>query len=84
EGVVGLNLWFERMEFVFYISNYTVGNQIKFATCNLLGSALTWWNSHVKAIGHNAAYEMTWKTLMKMLTDKYCPRGEIKKLEIKM
>nr|GFB78768.1 hypothetical protein [Tanacetum cinerariifolium] len=25
-----------------------------------------------------------WKTLMKMMTDKYCPRGEIKKLEIEM
>ncbi|GKB57577.1 reverse transcriptase domain-containing protein [Tanacetum coccineum] len=84
EGVVGLTLWFERMEFVFHISNYTVGNQIKFATSNLLGSALTWWNSHVKTVGHNAAYRMTWKTLMKMLTEKYCPRGEIKKLEIEM
>ncbi|GKD00262.1 RNA polymerase beta subunit, chloroplastic [Tanacetum coccineum] len=46
--------------------------------------ALTWWNSHVKTVGHDAAYGMTWKTLMKMLTDKYCPRGEIKKLEIEM
>ncbi|GJZ78680.1 putative reverse transcriptase domain-containing protein, partial [Tanacetum coccineum] len=35
-------------------------------------------------VGHNAAYGMTWKTLMKRMTDKYCPRGEIKKLEIKM
>ncbi|GJT52691.1 putative reverse transcriptase domain-containing protein [Tanacetum coccineum] len=35
-------------------------------------------------VGHDAAYGMTWKTLMKMLTDKYCPRGEIRKLEIKM
>ncbi|GJV69166.1 reverse transcriptase domain-containing protein [Tanacetum coccineum] len=27
---------------------------------------------------------ITWKTLKKMMTDKYCPRGEIKKIEIKM
>nr|GEY37538.1 putative reverse transcriptase domain-containing protein [Tanacetum cinerariifolium] len=84
EGVVGLTQWFERMESVFHIINCTVGNQIKFATCTLLGSALTWWNSHVKAVGYNAAYEMTWKSLMKMLTDKYCPRGEIKRLEIEI
>ncbi|GKA69157.1 reverse transcriptase domain-containing protein [Tanacetum coccineum] len=45
---------------------------------------LMWWNSHVKTVGHNVAYGMTWKTLMKMLTDNYSPRGEIKKLEIKM
>nr|GEV06512.1 reverse transcriptase domain-containing protein [Tanacetum cinerariifolium] len=53
----------------------------RFATCTLLGSALTWWNSHVKAVGHNAAYGMTWKSLMKMLNKKYCPRDEIKKLK---
>ncbi|GJW85833.1 reverse transcriptase domain-containing protein [Tanacetum coccineum] len=46
--------------------------------------SLTWWNSHVKIITHDVAYAMTWKTLKKMMTDKYCPRGEIKKLEIKM
>nr|GEV42625.1 putative reverse transcriptase domain-containing protein [Tanacetum cinerariifolium] len=32
--------------------------------------ALTWWNSHVKIIGHDAAYEMPWKTLKKMMTSK--------------
>ncbi|GKA34081.1 putative reverse transcriptase domain-containing protein [Tanacetum coccineum] len=42
------------------------------------------WNSHVKTVGHDTAYGMPWKTLMKMMTDKYCPRGEIKKLEIKI
>ncbi|GJS18595.1 putative reverse transcriptase domain-containing protein [Tanacetum coccineum] len=77
-------LWFEKMESVFHISNCTVACQVKFATCNLLGSALAWWNSHVKTVGHDVAYGMTWKTLRKMMTDKYCPRSEIKKLEIKI
>ncbi|GJX85157.1 reverse transcriptase domain-containing protein [Tanacetum coccineum] len=77
-------LLFEKMEFVFHISNYTVACQNKFTTCTLLGSALMWWNSHIKTVGHNAAYGMPWKTLMKMLTDKYCPRSEIKKLEIEI
>ncbi|GKB90929.1 reverse transcriptase domain-containing protein [Tanacetum coccineum] len=76
--------WFEKMESVFHISNYTVACQIKFATCTLQGNALTWWNSHVRTVGHDVAYAMTWKTLMKMMTGKYCPRGEIKKLEIKL
>ncbi|GKC01215.1 putative reverse transcriptase domain-containing protein [Tanacetum coccineum] len=35
-------------------------------------------------IGHDAAYDMPWKTLKKMMIDKYCPRCEIKKLEIKL
>ncbi|GKA70223.1 putative reverse transcriptase domain-containing protein [Tanacetum coccineum] len=75
---------FEKMESVFHISNCIVGNQVKFTTCTLLGNALTWWNSHIKTIGYNAAYGMPWKTLIKMMTDKYCPRGENKKLEIEI
>ncbi|GKD05764.1 hypothetical protein Tco_1180738 [Tanacetum coccineum] len=66
-----LTQWFEKMEYVFYISNCTVACQIKFAACTLLGSALTWWNSHVKTISHDAAYGMSWKSLIKMLTDNY-------------
>ncbi|GJX85601.1 reverse transcriptase domain-containing protein, partial [Tanacetum coccineum] len=84
EGVIKLTQWFERMETVFRISNCTVENQIKFATCTLLGSALTWWNSHVKTVGHDVAYAMTWTNLKKKMTDKYCPRGKIKKLEVEI
>ncbi|GJZ11583.1 hypothetical protein Tco_0546342 [Tanacetum coccineum] len=31
-------------------------------------------NSHVKTVGHDAAYRMPWKTLKKMITAKYCLR----------
>ncbi|GJX94051.1 putative reverse transcriptase domain-containing protein [Tanacetum coccineum] len=48
---------------------------------NSHGSALTWWNSHVRAVGQDVAYAMPWTALKRMITDKYCPRGEIKKLE---
>ncbi|GKE16219.1 putative reverse transcriptase domain-containing protein [Tanacetum coccineum] len=84
EGVVGLTQWLEKMEYVFHISNYTVACQVKFATYTLQGNALTWWNSHVRVVGHDTAYAMPWKTLKKMITDKYCPRGKIKKLETEM
>nr|GFB44405.1 hypothetical protein [Tanacetum cinerariifolium] len=84
DGVVGLTQWFEKMESVFHISNCAVGNQVKYATCTLHGNALTWWNSYIKTVGHYATYVMSWKTLMKMMTNKYCPRGEIKKLEIEI
>ncbi|GKE53306.1 reverse transcriptase domain-containing protein [Tanacetum coccineum] len=84
EGVVGLSQWFEKMESVFHISGCAVENQVKFATCTLLGAALTWWNGHVRTLGHDAAYAMTWEILKKKLTNKYCPKGEIKKLEIEL
>ncbi|GKD24307.1 putative reverse transcriptase domain-containing protein [Tanacetum coccineum] len=73
EGVVELTQWFERMETVFHISNYLVENQIKFATYTLLRSALTWWNSHVRTVGHDVAYAMTWTNLKKKMTDKMFP-----------
>nr|GEZ19585.1 reverse transcriptase [Tanacetum cinerariifolium] len=84
KGVVGLSQWFEKMEYVFSISNCTVACQVKFATCTLHGNALTWWNSHVKTTTLEAAHAMPWRTLKKIMTDKYCPRGEIKKLESEM
>ncbi|GKA46482.1 hypothetical protein Tco_0739365 [Tanacetum coccineum] len=58
KGFVGLTQWFKRMESVFHISNCAVGNLVKYATYTLLGNALTWWNSHVKIVGYDAAYGM--------------------------
>ncbi|GJR36198.1 putative reverse transcriptase domain-containing protein [Tanacetum coccineum] len=84
EGVVELTQWIEKMETVFRISNCSVENQIKFSTCTLLGNALTWWNSHVRTVGNDIAYAMTWTELKKKITDKYCPRTEIKKLEVEL
>ncbi|GKC12864.1 putative reverse transcriptase domain-containing protein [Tanacetum coccineum] len=68
------------MELVFHISNCAVENQVKFATCTFLGNALSLWNSHMKTVTQDVAYAMDWK----MMRVKYCPRGEIKKLEIKL
>ncbi|GJV63876.1 putative reverse transcriptase domain-containing protein [Tanacetum coccineum] len=83
EGVVGLTRWIEKMESVFNISGCAVENQVKFATCTLLGAALTWWNSQIRTL-RPEAYAMTWEVLKKKMTDKYCPQGEIKKLEIEL
>nr|GEU71310.1 hypothetical protein [Tanacetum cinerariifolium] len=84
ESVVGLSQWLEKMELIFHISGCAIDNQVKFATCTLLGVALTWWNGYVRTLGHDPAYAMTWGTLKKNLTDKYCLKGEIKKLEIEL
>ncbi|GKD09998.1 reverse transcriptase domain-containing protein, partial [Tanacetum coccineum] len=77
--VVGLTRWFEKMESVFSISNFPANSQVKFATCTLQDDALTWWNSHVKTTTPEVA-----QALKKMMTDKYCLRGEIKKIETEM
>ncbi|GKA10900.1 putative reverse transcriptase domain-containing protein [Tanacetum coccineum] len=72
------------METVFRISNCSMENQIKFSTCTLLENALTWWNTHVRTVGNDIAYAMTWTKLKKKMTDKYCPRTETKKLEVEL
>ncbi|GJV64743.1 putative reverse transcriptase domain-containing protein [Tanacetum coccineum] len=73
EGVVGLTRWIEKMESVFNISGCAIENQVKFATCTLLGAALTWWNGQIRTLGPEA-YAMTWEVLKKKMTDKYCPQ----------
>ncbi|GJY78380.1 reverse transcriptase domain-containing protein [Tanacetum coccineum] len=51
--------------------------RVKFATCTLMGTALTWWNSHARTVTNEVAYAMTWSDLKKKMTTKYCPRNEI-------
>ncbi|GJZ84103.1 putative reverse transcriptase domain-containing protein [Tanacetum coccineum] len=64
------------------ISNCTVACQVKFATCTLQGNALTWWNSHVKTTTPETAHAMPWRTLKKMMTDKYCPSQRFQELAL--
>ncbi|GJS36322.1 hypothetical protein Tco_0534704 [Tanacetum coccineum] len=54
---------------------------------------LSQWFKKMKEVFHisncvvenqDVAYAMDWKALKKMMTVKYCPRGEIKKLEIEL
>ncbi|GJU88535.1 putative reverse transcriptase domain-containing protein [Tanacetum coccineum] len=49
---------------------------------------LTYWFERMETvfhiIGHDALMQCPWKTLIKMMTVKYCPRSEIKKLEIEI
>nr|GEU59637.1 hypothetical protein [Tanacetum cinerariifolium] len=56
EDVVGFSRWVEKMESVFHISGCAAENQVKFTTCTMLDAALTWWNGHVRTLGHDDAY----------------------------
>nr|GEW83523.1 reverse transcriptase domain-containing protein [Tanacetum cinerariifolium] len=76
EGVVGLTRWFKKMETMFHISNCPEKYQVKYATCALLNSTLTWWNSYKGTIRIEAAYAMSWAELMKLIKEVYCPRNE--------
>nr|GEZ45634.1 hypothetical protein [Tanacetum cinerariifolium] len=70
-GVVGLTRWFTKMETVFYISNCPERYQVKYATCTLLNSALTWWNAHKRTIGADVAFDMSRRELKKLTTERF-------------
>nr|GEX64788.1 hypothetical protein [Tanacetum cinerariifolium] len=60
-GVVGLIRWFEKIEAIFYVSNCPKKYQVKYATCTLLNSELTWWNSYQRTIGADVVFSMSWR-----------------------
>ncbi|GJV36565.1 putative reverse transcriptase domain-containing protein [Tanacetum coccineum] len=45
---------------------------------------MTWCNSHKRTIGADAAYAMNWARFMRLMTEVYCPRNEIQKMETKL
>nr|GEW07488.1 hypothetical protein [Tanacetum cinerariifolium] len=83
EGVVGLTRWFEKMETVFNITNCLPKFQMKYATCTLQDSALTWWNSHKRTIDVDATYAMKWAGLIKLMTKGYAARSAENKRRMK-
>ncbi|GKE50724.1 reverse transcriptase domain-containing protein, partial [Tanacetum coccineum] len=81
EGAVDLIRWFERIELIFSRSNYAEENKVTFATSTLTDDALSWWNAYTQPIGIEQANKITWTELKRLLTNKYCPRTQIKKME---
>nr|GEY01469.1 retrovirus-related Pol polyprotein from transposon TNT 1-94 [Tanacetum cinerariifolium] len=53
------------------------------AWAHSIGLSQMLWNSQIRSLGLDA-YSMTWEVLKKKIADKYCPQGEIEKLEIKL
>ncbi|GJU50442.1 reverse transcriptase domain-containing protein [Tanacetum coccineum] len=81
EGAVDLIRWFERTESVFSRSKCAEEDRVTFATGTLTDDALSWWNSYAQPIGIEQANRITWTELKRLLTNKYCPRTEVKKME---
>ncbi|GKF51269.1 reverse transcriptase domain-containing protein, partial [Tanacetum coccineum] len=72
---------FDRTKSIFSRSNCTEDCKVKFTTSTLTVDALSWWNSYAKPIGIEQANKIAWTELKMLLTAKYCPRTEVKKME---
>nr|GEW21391.1 reverse transcriptase domain-containing protein [Tanacetum cinerariifolium] len=81
EGAVRLIRRFKRTESVFSSSNCVEENKVTFATGTLTDDALSWWNAYAQPIGIEQANKTTWTELKRLLTNKYCLRNEVKKME---
>nr|GEY29589.1 reverse transcriptase domain-containing protein [Tanacetum cinerariifolium] len=81
KGVVGLICWFERTKSVFSRSNCAEENKVAFAIGTLTNDALSWWNAYAQPIGIDQANRINWTELKRILTNKFCPQTEIKKMK---
>ncbi|GJV97686.1 reverse transcriptase domain-containing protein [Tanacetum coccineum] len=54
---------------------------VTFATGTLTDDALFWWIAYAQPIRIEQANRITWTELKRLLTNKYCPRTEVKKME---
>ncbi|GJU69648.1 hypothetical protein Tco_1255907 [Tanacetum coccineum] len=80
EGVVGMSQWLEKMESVFHISGCRLKITVNFATCTLLGAALTWWNGHVQQCAlESKKYKITFQTTHRGRSLMTCAMIGIKK-----
>ncbi|GJV16740.1 putative reverse transcriptase domain-containing protein [Tanacetum coccineum] len=81
DRAVGLIRWFEWTESVFSRSKCAEKNKVTFATGTLTDDALSWWNAYAQPIRIEQANKITWTELKRLLTNKYCPRTEVRKME---
>nr|GFA52559.1 hypothetical protein [Tanacetum cinerariifolium] len=65
-------------------TNFLKCQPLPFKGTEGVASLSQWCERMESTVGHEAAYGMSWKTLMKMMTEKYCPLNEIRKLEMEL
>ncbi|GJS11935.1 putative reverse transcriptase domain-containing protein [Tanacetum coccineum] len=74
-------MWFEKTEMVFGISECAEARKVKFAAATLQGRALTWWNSQVAMMGLEAANQIGWTEMRRLMTEEFCPVEEVQRME---
>ncbi|KAI3810891.1 hypothetical protein L1987_20522 [Smallanthus sonchifolius] len=81
EGATGLLQWFESIESTFLNSDCPDNLRVRHATSVFQKRALTWWNGEKRTRGVDVAMALPWDELKRIMTEEFCPRNEMKKLE---
>lgn len=82
EGATGLLQWFESIENTFINSECPNELRVRHATSMFHEQALTWWNAEKAKRGAEVALALPWDEVKELMVKKFCPRNEIRKLEI--
>ncbi|KAI3725002.1 hypothetical protein L1987_64773 [Smallanthus sonchifolius] len=81
EGATGLLQWFESIESTFLNSDCPDNLRVRYATSVFQKRALTWWNGEKRNRGMDVAMALPWDEVKRLMTEEFCPRNEMKKLE---
>nr|GFA51803.1 reverse transcriptase domain-containing protein [Tanacetum cinerariifolium] len=60
---------------------YAKENKVTFATGTLIDDVLSWWNAYAQPMGVDQANKITWTELKRLLTNKYYPQTNVRKME---
>ncbi|KAI3751987.1 hypothetical protein L2E82_23084 [Cichorium intybus] len=73
--------WLMHTEKVFRISKCAEGDKVEFATNQLTGNALHWWQVFSKALGPDLTQSLLWEQFKTKFNEEYCFEVAIKRLE---
>ncbi|GJR04672.1 putative reverse transcriptase domain-containing protein [Tanacetum coccineum] len=57
------------------------GRKGQICAAKLQGRALTWWNSQVATMGLEAANQIGWTEMKRIMTEEFCPIEEVQRME---
>ncbi|GKA81952.1 putative reverse transcriptase domain-containing protein [Tanacetum coccineum] len=67
--------------YITFMNDCKERDKVKFKTATLQGRALTWWNGRIASMGINAANDTPWTEVIKWMTEEFCPRSVLQRLE---
>ena len=84
DGATVQSQWFESIENTLDYNNCPENIKVKMATSAFHKAALTWWNTEKTTRGKEAALALPWDEFKAIMVARFCPKHEIRKLEIEI
>ncbi|KAI3700218.1 hypothetical protein L2E82_44839 [Cichorium intybus] len=72
--------WIMHIEKVFRVSKCVEGDKVEFATNQLAGNALHWWQIYSKSLGPDSSLSLPWEQFKTKFNEEYCSQVAVKTL----